>query len=102
MIKSQGKYLREKYGQLSSQELHQRINLRGAVHKELNRLKNSELTKKELGPAVAGILDEKTGKYFFDINDPEGNVPITQHKIINQRIVGMPKEIEEGYIKSLG
>ncbi|MEQ7052837.1 hypothetical protein ABN764_19535 [Paenibacillaceae sp. P-4] len=64
MIKSRGKYLREKYGQLSSQELHQRINLRGAVHKELNRLKNSELTKKELDPAVAGVLDKKLGSIF--------------------------------------
>ncbi|MED4570697.1 YwqJ-related putative deaminase [Brevibacillus agri] len=94
--------LRAKYGRLSTTELHQRINLRGAVHDELHRLMKSGLTKKELGPAVAGVLDKKSGKYYFDINDPEGKVPLTQHKVISERIEGMPPEIEKGYIKSLG
>ncbi len=94
--------LRAKYGKLSSTELHQRINLRGAVHEELDRVKKTGLSKNELGPALAGVLDKKTGQYYFDINNPKGDLPSKQHKIINERITNMPAKIKEEYIKTAG
>ncbi len=62
-------YLRNKYDKLTSEQINNRINLRGAVNDEIDRLYKSGISKKELGPAVAGVLDHKTGKYYFGINN---------------------------------
>ena len=56
---SRDEYLRKKYGGLTKEELDHKINLRQAVHDELDRLKASGLTKNEISPMVAGIYDLK-------------------------------------------
>ena len=53
---SRGEYLRNKYGTLTKEELNNRINLRQAVHDELDRLKASGLTKNEIGLNGCGYL----------------------------------------------
>ncbi|AJK67023.1 putative transposase [Bacillus amyloliquefaciens KHG19] len=95
-------YLRNKHGVLSKEDLHHRINLRAEVLNELNKIKSSGLTKKQRGPAVAGVLDKKTGKYYFGINNIDGEPPKVLHPLIHDRIVNMPVELKEGYIKTSG
>ncbi|WP_205613594.1 YwqJ-related putative deaminase [Clostridium sporogenes] len=90
-------YLRNKYGKLTSEQINNRINLRGAVNDELERLYKSGISKKELGPAVAGVLDSETGKYYFGINNIEGDVPKELHPLIKERIDNMPKNILDSY-----
>ncbi|WP_326497918.1 YwqJ-related putative deaminase [Clostridium sp. ZS2-4] len=92
-------YLRNKYGKLTSEQINNRINLRGAVNDEIERLYKSGITKKKLGPAVAGVLDPKTGKYYFGINNIEGDVPKELHPLIKERIDNMPPEIYSSYEK---
>ncbi|MDT8979325.1 YwqJ-related putative deaminase [Paenibacillus sp. chi10] len=82
MIKSRGKYLREKYGQLSSQELHQRINLRGAVHKELNRLKNSHAEVRALNRALLARPDADIEEFMIFV--------ISARKINKKMPIGTP------------
>ncbi|MDR7908486.1 LXG family T7SS effector putative deaminase YwqJ [Bacillus velezensis] len=95
-------YLRNKHGVLSKEDLHHRINLRAEVLNELSKIKSSGLTKKQRGPAVAGVLDKKTGKYYFGINNIDGEPPKVLHPLIHDRIVNMPVELKEGYIKTSG
>ncbi|MFP3635660.1 LXG family T7SS effector putative deaminase YwqJ [Bacillus sp. SIMBA_033] len=95
-------YLRNKHGILSKEDLHHRINLRAEVLNELSKIKSSGLTKKQRGPAVAGVLDKKTGKYYFGINNIDGEPPKVLHPLIHDRIVNMPVELKEGYIKTSG
>lgn len=90
-------YLRNKYGTLTSEQINNRINLRGAVNDEIERLYNSGLTKKEIGPGVAGVLDPKTGKYYFGINNVKGKIPKELHPLIKERIDNMPPEIYNSY-----
>ena len=92
-------YLRNKYGKLTSEQINNRINLRGAVNDEIDRLYKSGISKKELGPAVAGVLDTKTGKYYFGINNIKGKVPTELHPIIKERIDNMPLETYNSYEK---
>ena len=94
--------LRAKYGTIPPKELHQRINLRQSTRNELDRLKASGMTKKELGPAVAGVLDKKTGKTYYGINDPSGKVPSNLHPQLRDRIENMPPAIRDGYTKTAG
>lgn len=93
-------YLRNKYGTLTSEQINNRINLRGAVNDEIERLYKLGITNKELGPAVAGVLDPKTGKYYFGIN--KGKVPKELHPLIKERIDNMPPEIHSSYEKTSG
>ncbi|MCY7810099.1 LXG family T7SS effector putative deaminase YwqJ [Bacillus spizizenii] len=95
-------YLRNKHGVLTKEDLHHRINLRAEVLNELSKIKSSGLTKKQRGPAVAGVLDKKTGKYYFGINNIDGKLPKVLHPLIHDRIVNMPVELKEGYIKTSG
>lgn len=95
-------YLRNKHGVLSKEDLHHRINLRAEVLNELSKIKSSGLTKKQRGPAVAGVLDKKTGKYYFGINNIDGEPPKVLHPLIHDRIVNMPVKLKEGYIKTSG
>ena len=90
-------YLHNKYGQFTTQELNYRINLRGAVEKELERLNTLGLTKNEIGPAVAGTFDKTTGKYYFGINNTDGDIPVTLPPIIKGRIYNMPESVKDGY-----
>ncbi|MCW6123189.1 YwqJ-related putative deaminase [Clostridium sporogenes] len=90
-------YLRNKYGKLTSEQINNRINLRGAVNDELERLYKSGISKKELGPAVAGVLDSETGKYYFGINNIKGKVPKELHPLIKERIDNIPKNILDSY-----
>lgn len=66
---SRGEYLRNKYGTLTKEELNNRINLRQGVHDELDRLKASGISNNKLGPMLAGVYDQQTGRYYFGIND---------------------------------
>lgn len=92
-------YLRNKYGKLTSEQINNRINLRSAVDDEIERLYASGISKKELGPAVAGVLDTKTGKYYFGINNIKGKPPKELHPLIKERIDNMPAEIYSSYEK---
>ncbi len=100
--KSRLEELRAKYGKLSSKELHQRINLRGAVGDEYKRLKSIGVTNDEMGPCLAGVLDKKTGKIYFARNTMDGSIPNELAKVIKKRLVKMPKNILNGYKKSKG
>ncbi|EJV70454.1 hypothetical protein BWGOE4_32980 [Bacillus mycoides] len=95
-------YLRNKYGRFTHQELNDRINLRDAVAKEVERLNNLGLSNREMGPAVAGTFDKTTGKYYFGINNTSGKIPEELHPLIEQRITNMPKNIKEGYTFTYG
>ncbi|WP_207706255.1 YwqJ-related putative deaminase, partial [Clostridium sp. HBUAS56017] len=96
-------YLRNKYGTLTSDQINNRINLRGAVNDEVERLYKSGISKRELGPAVAGVLDTSTGKYYFGINNIKGKVPGELHPLIKERLDNMPKNILDSYSnKTLG
>ena len=99
---SRGEYLRNKYGALTKEELNNRINLRQAVHDELDRLKASGLTKNEIGPMVAGIYDPKMDRYYFGINDLEGYLPSNLHPLLETRFSNMPESILNSYTKTRG
>ena len=55
-----------------------------------NKLKNDVLKrgigKKKMLPALAGVIDMKTGKIYYGENDPNGNIPQKMHPIIQKRI----------------
>lgn len=95
-------YLHNKYGRFNSEELNYRINLRGALEKELERVNNSGMSKKEIGPAIAGTYDKSTGNFYFGINNTEGEIPGTLHPIIRDRIFNMPEDIKDGYKYTYG
>ena len=99
---SRGEYLRNKYGSLTTEELNNRINLRQALHDELNRLKASELTKNEIGPMVAGVYDPKLDRYYFGINNFEGLLPSKLHPLLEARYASMPNSILSSYSKTKG
>lgn len=95
-------YLRNKYGKLTSEQINNRINLRGATHDKLNELIESEISGKKLGPAVAGVMDTETGKVYWRINDSKGRLPEVMDDLISDRIQKMPKNIRDSYIKTKG
>ncbi|MBE0344206.1 hypothetical protein E4V51_30710, partial [Paenibacillus sp. 28ISP30-2] len=72
-------------------------NLQKHVIDEAQMLKDSGLTNKQLGPAVAGAYDNTTGKFYTAINDVDGFVPKELHPIIEARIKNMPKDVYESY-----
>ncbi|WP_010677570.1 YwqJ-related putative deaminase [Bacillus timonensis] len=89
-------YLRNKYGQFTPDELNYRINLRGESMNELQKLKDSGISKKKMGPAFAGVYDKTTGKYYFSVNDFDGVLP-DFHPIIQSRYDSMPIEVRDSY-----
>jgi len=95
-------YLRNKYGKLTSEQINNRINLRGATHDKLNEFIESGISGKKLGPAVAGVMDTKTGKIYYGINDSKGRLPEVMDDLISDRIQNMPKNIRDSYIKTKG
>ncbi|SFX12028.1 YwqJ-like deaminase [Thermoactinomyces sp. DSM 45891] len=72
------------------------------VNNEASALKNSGLTKKQLGAAVATTFDKKSGKYYTAINNMDGDLPKELHPLIDSKINGMPSSIKESYIKTHG
>ncbi|USK80884.1 T7SS effector LXG polymorphic toxin [Peribacillus frigoritolerans] len=95
-------YLHDKYGRFTSEDLNHRINLRGALAQEVERLNKLGISKREMGPAIAGTFDKTTGKYYFGINNTTGKIPEKLHSLIEQRIINMPKDIKEGYTFTYG
>ncbi|HOV28159.1 MAG TPA: RHS repeat-associated core domain-containing protein [Pseudobacteroides sp.] len=81
-------------------------NLKSKTHSELDRLLDlkykSKITNDEMGPAVAGILDTKTGKVFLAINDPNGYLPDDMHKFIKTRVEKMPQAVKNSYTYTKG
>ena len=77
----------------------EQIQLRDAVNQEAERLYTSKMSDREVGPAVAGVFDMKTGKYYFGKNNAGGRVPHTLHPLIRERIKNMPKEVLDRYAK---
>jgi YwqJ-like deaminase len=63
---------------------------------------DSGLTKNQIGPVVAGVLDRKTGKMFFGVNsllDGKKNpiLPENLHPTLLNRIENIPSHIRDGY-----
>ncbi len=94
--------MRNKYNRFTPQELNHRINLRGTVAQEVERLNKLGISKREMGPVVAGTFDKTTGKYYFGINNTSGKIPEELHPLIKQRIINMPRNIKEGYTFTYG
>jgi cytidine deaminase len=70
-------------------------------HRSLIDKIKKEQTKK-LGPAVAGVLDTKTGKIYFGANTPSKEIPKTLHDIVDGRINGMPQHVQDYYKATYG
>ncbi len=94
-------YLRNKYGKFTSKELNYRINLRGETLKELQKLKDTGISKKKIGPAFAGVYDKTTGKIHYSINDYDGILP-DFHPLIKSRYDSMPQEVIDSYTFTKG
>ncbi|SFC55612.1 Pre-toxin TG [Bacillus sp. OV322] len=94
-------YLRNKYGKFTSKELNYRINLRGETLKELQKLKDTGISKKKIGPAFAGVYDKTTGKIHYAINDYDGILP-DFHPFIKSRYDSMPQEVIDSYAFTKG
>ena len=59
-----------KYGKLTSEQINQRINLRGNTMNELEKLKTiyngkPNFRKDKMGPALAGVYDKKMGNIII-------------------------------------
>lgn len=78
------------------------INLKNHIIEEGQILKNSGLTNTQLGPAVAGVYDKTTGRYFTAINDLDGDIPRELHPLIENRIKNMPKAVRDSYERTRG
>ncbi|WEZ07864.1 YwqJ-related putative deaminase [Priestia flexa] len=94
--KSRIEYLRNRYGKFTSEELNYRINLRSETLIELQKLKETGISKKKLGPAFAGVYDKTTGEIYYAINEYDGILP-DFHPLIKSRYDLMPKEVIESY-----
>ncbi|XBX03652.1 YwqJ-related putative deaminase [Enterocloster clostridioformis] len=87
---------------MTKEELNNRINLRQAVHDELDRLKASGISNNKLGPMLAGVYDQQTGRYYFGINDLKGKTPINLHPLLMERYSNMPEDILSSYRRTKG
>jgi|GEM_PF-3237501 len=77
-------------------------NLKKWVIDEEQMLKDMGLTNNQLGPAIAGVYDKSTGKYYTAINDIKGHLPNELHPLIKDRIDNIPSDLLESYIKTRG
>ncbi|MDY6992823.1 MAG: YwqJ-related putative deaminase, partial [Pseudomonadota bacterium] len=71
--------------------LNQRISLKGAVADEYLRLSyglSNRRIRNEIGPALAGVLDTKTGKYYIKTNSGPGELPNNLVPLLESRIEG--------------
>ncbi len=66
------------------------------------QLKSEGIKQNEIGPAVCGVYNKRSNKFTICINNPEGQTPQNAVTLIQDRIDNMPKEIEEGYVKTHG
>ena len=96
------KYLHSKYGQISSEELHQRINLRGETMKQYNAMKEVVKSKRQLGPAFATVYDKTTGKYYSAINNFDGKKPGDLHPLLQERYNNASQDLIDSYVKTKG
>ncbi|MER2028197.1 MAG: T7SS effector LXG polymorphic toxin [Solibacillus sp.] len=94
-------YLRNKYGKFTPEELNYRINLRGETLKELQKLMDSGISNKKMGPAFAGAYDKTTGIIYYSINDYLGKVP-DLHPLLKSRYDSMPQETFDSYTFTKG
>ncbi len=94
--------MRGKYGTLTPNEINQRINLRGAVADEYARLKAQGLSKNDMGPALAGVFDKKTGQYFFGLNARGPEIPSNLSTEMATRFNDMPVDVINSYVKTKG
>ncbi len=119
---------KDKYGvELTPQDINNRINLRGAVkdrldseiaelnkriEEQVSQLSKNQIRKgraneiinrenAKLGPAVAGILDTKTGKIFTEINSNTSELPINLNCKLEPKIIEMPKNVQQYYQHTL-
>lgn len=119
---------KNKYGiELTPQDINNRINLKGAVKDRLdleitqlnkriedqasqlskNQIKRgrvNEIINREnakLGPAIAGILDTKTGRIFIEINSNTSKLPVNLNDKLKPKIKEMPKNIQQYYKHTL-
>lgn len=61
------------------------------IQEELENGLSKNKIKEKLGPAVAGVYDPATGKYYFGINNLEGDIPQNLHKLLLDKYVSMPE-----------
>ena len=87
------------YENFSHEEIDDLINY---VNNEAEMLKAMGLSKNELGPALAGVYDRTTQRFFIAINDVDGVVPGELCPLIRDRIYFMPDEVFESYARTLG
>lgn len=73
--------------------------LKTKVIEEGQMLKDIGLTNKELGPAIAGVYDKSTGKFYTAINNVDGKIPSELAPIIEEKITNMPDEVLKTYME---
>jgi hypothetical protein len=86
-------------GKIAQQEIDA---LKKTVIDEGQILKDMGLNNKELGPAIAGAYDSKTGKTYTAINEMHGALPDELHPILKERIMNMPPEVLDSYMYTHG
>ena len=64
--------------------------------------RNLSVTRNTVGPAVAGVYNKATGKYYYGINNINGELPEIVHPYILNKVDTMPEEVLESYTKTLG
>ena len=89
-------YLRGKFGSLSSQELNQRINLRGAAQERYQFLLETQ-SNRERGAVLATVMDTKTGQIFFGQNS---GLPATLEPRLGERLLAYPENWRPIYEKA--
>jgi uncharacterized Zn-binding protein involved in type VI secretion len=80
----------------------QKVNLQAAVAAEYQRLLASGIAPKRLGPALAGVMDRKTGLVYFGRNAPGPQLPKVLAPRMREAINNMPKDVLDSYIKTHG
>ncbi len=80
--------------------LNHKINLRGEVRTEYQRMIDDGASYKSMGPALAGAKDLKTGKTYYGTNHNTGLQPLTQSPRIPFKAI--PDDVLNSYIKTKG
>jgi hypothetical protein len=84
----------------SNTNLHHKINLRGEVRTEYQRLLDEGASFRGLGPALAGAKDLKTGQTFFGTNHQTGLQPSIQSPKIPFKAI--PDDVLQSYSYTKG
>lgn len=69
---------------------------------QIHDKRNLSVTRNTVGPAVAGVYNKATGKYYYGINNINGELPEIVHPYILNKVDTMPEEVLESYTKTLG